>query len=110
MRIDFVTKDDLNEFRLVLLTDLTRLLKRADPAQPWLKSYEVRNLLKISAGTLHRLRSKGILPYLVVARWMISSPVRESRLPCARPFARSRKHAIQAASIKLPRSPTELES
>jgi hypothetical protein len=63
MRVDFVTKEDLNEFRLVLLTDLTRLLKRADPAQPWLKSYEVRKLLKISAGTLHRLRSKGILPY-----------------------------------------------
>ena len=63
MRVDFVTKEDLNEFRLVLLTDLTRLLKRADPAQPWLKSYEVRKLLKISAGTLHRLRAKGVLPY-----------------------------------------------
>ena len=61
--MDFVTKEDLNEFRLVLLTDLTRLLKRADPAQPWLKSYEVRKLLKISAGTLHRLRAKGVLPY-----------------------------------------------
>jgi len=58
-----VTKEDLNEFRLVLLTDLTRLLKRPEPAQPWLKSYEVRKLLKISAGTLHRLRAKGVLPY-----------------------------------------------
>jgi excisionase family DNA binding protein len=63
MRVDFVTKEDLNEFRLVLLTDLTRLLKRPEPAQPWLKSYEVRKLLKISAGTLHRLRAKGVLPY-----------------------------------------------
>ena len=63
MRVDLVTKEDLSEFRLVLLTDLTRLLKRPDLAQPWLKSYEVRKLLKISAGTLHRLRAKGILPY-----------------------------------------------
>jgi Helix-turn-helix domain len=63
MRVDFVTKEDLNEFRLILLTDLARLMKRADPAQPWLKSYEVRKLLKISAGTLHRLRAKGVLPY-----------------------------------------------
>ena len=63
MRVDFVTKEDLNEFRLVLLTDLTRLLKRPDPVQPWLKSYEVRKLLNISAGTLHRLRAKGVLPY-----------------------------------------------
>ena len=61
--MDFVTKEDLNEFRLVLLTDLTRLLKRAEPSQPWLKSYEVRKLLKISAGTLQRLRAKGVLPY-----------------------------------------------
>ncbi|WP_325587558.1 helix-turn-helix domain-containing protein [Puia sp.] len=63
MRVDFVTKEDLSEFRLVLLNDLARMLKRPDPPQPWLKSYEVRKLLKISAGTLHRLRAKGILPF-----------------------------------------------
>lgn len=63
MRVDFVTKEDLESFRVTLLADLVRMMKRADPAQPWLKSYEVRKLLKISAGTLHRLRSKGVLPY-----------------------------------------------
>ena len=61
--MELVTKEDLNEFRLVLLTDLTRILKRPEPTLPWLKSYEVRKLLKISAGTLHRLRAKGILPF-----------------------------------------------
>jgi excisionase family DNA binding protein len=63
MKVELVTKEDLDNFRLVLLTDLARLLKKADPARPWLQSYEVRALLNISAGTLHRLRAKGILPY-----------------------------------------------
>lgn len=63
MRVEIVTKEDLDQFRQVLLADLTRMLRRPDPVQPWLKSYEVRKLLKISAGTLHRLRSKGVLPY-----------------------------------------------
>lgn len=63
MRVELVTKEDLDNFRQTLLTDLVKMLKRPDPAQPWLKSYEVRKLLKISAGTLHRLRAKGILPF-----------------------------------------------
>jgi hypothetical protein len=63
MKVELVTKEDLDNFRLVLLTDLVRVLKRPDPAQPWMKSYEVRKLLKISAGTLQRLRVKGTLPY-----------------------------------------------
>jgi len=63
MRVELVTKEDLDHFRQTLLTDLVRMLKRPEPAQPWLKSYEVRKLLKISAGTLHRLRAKGVLPF-----------------------------------------------
>jgi len=63
MRVELVTKEDLDQFRQALLADLARMLKRPEPAQPWLKSYEVRRLLKISAGTLHRLRAKGTLPF-----------------------------------------------
>ena len=63
MRVELVTKEDLDQFRQTLLTDLARMLKRPDSVQPWLKSYEVRKLLKISAGTLHRLRAKGFLPF-----------------------------------------------
>jgi len=63
MRVEIVTKEDLDQFRQVLLADLARLMKRPDPVLPWLKSYEVRRLLKISAGTLHRLRAKGTLPF-----------------------------------------------
>ena len=58
-----MTKEDLESFRVTLLADLGRMMKRAEPVQPWLKSYEVRKLLKISAGTLHRWRAKGVLPY-----------------------------------------------
>ena len=62
MRVDFVTKEDLNEFRLVLLTDLTRLLKRADPAQPWRVHFPEPFLARyvrialLDAGILHLRR------------------------------------------------------
>lgn len=58
-----MTKEDLESFRVALLADLVRIMKVSDPVQPWLKSYEVRKLLKISPGTLQRLRTQGILPY-----------------------------------------------
>src|ERR1700754_842531 len=63
MKVEIVTKEDLESFRVSLLADLARMMKTPDPVQPWLKSYEVRQLLKISPGTLQRLRSQGILPY-----------------------------------------------
>ncbi len=61
--MEIVTKQDLESFRVSLLADLARLIKVPDLVQPWLRSYEVRKLLKISPGTLQRLRSQGILPY-----------------------------------------------
>jgi len=63
MRVELVSKEDLESFRVSLLADLAKLMKTPDPVQPWLKSYEVRKLLKISPGTLQRLRTQGILPY-----------------------------------------------
>jgi len=58
-----MTNEELERFKVSLLADLARMMKAPDPVQPWLKSYEVRKLLKISPGTLQRLRSQGILPY-----------------------------------------------
>ena len=63
MRVELVTKEDLDHFRQILLADLAKIMKRPNTTQPWLKSYEVRKLLKISAGTLHRLRANGTLPF-----------------------------------------------
>jgi hypothetical protein len=66
MPIEIITKADLEEFRLKLLEDIK--LIGGQPAEPkkWLKSYQVRNLLKISPGTLQTLRVNGALPYTKV--------------------------------------------
>lgn len=52
MLIDVITREDLNEFRNLLLNDLKQLIQpQSQQAKQWLKSYEVRKLLNISAGT-----------------------------------------------------------
>ena len=64
MAVEIVTKDDLNEFREKLLNDIKALLgKSVDEPKKWLKSYQVKNLLKISPGTLQNLRVNGTLGY-----------------------------------------------
>jgi hypothetical protein len=64
MAVEIITRDDLNEFRSLLLTDLKEMLN-AKPQQlkQWLKSGEVRKLLNISPGTLQNLRINGTLTY-----------------------------------------------
>lgn len=64
MHIQIITKDDLEDFREQLLSDIQDLLsKRHEEPKKWLKSYQVKNLLKISGGTLHTLRSNGTLKF-----------------------------------------------
>ena len=67
MLVEIITKADLEEFRLKLLEDI-KVLIGGQPAEPkkWIKSYQVRNLLKISPGTLQTLRVNGSLPYTKV--------------------------------------------
>ena len=64
MAIEVITREDLNEFRILLLSDLKELLK-ANPQQTkqWLKSKEVLKLLNISPGTLQTLRINKTLTY-----------------------------------------------
>ena len=64
MAVEVITREDLNEFRTLLLSDLKDLLKGKDeqPKQ-WLKSKEVRKLLNISPGTLQNMRINGTLSY-----------------------------------------------
>ena len=64
MAVEVITREDLNEFRTLLLTDLKELLKN-NPQQTkqWLKSGEVRKLLNISPGTLQTLRINKTLTY-----------------------------------------------
>jgi hypothetical protein len=60
-----VTLDDLEKFRVKLMMDIKMMLEGNLGKSPkrWLKSYEVRQMLKISPGTLHTLRSNGKIPF-----------------------------------------------
>lgn len=65
MSIEVVTKDDLQAFKAELLSDIKMLLQ-GGVHQPgrMLKSYQVKELLNISTGTLHKLRQNGTIPYV----------------------------------------------
>lgn len=64
MSVEIITKEDLQTFRVNLLDDIKALLNQgAAQSKEWLKSEEVKKLLKISAGTLQTLRIKGKLHY-----------------------------------------------
>jgi hypothetical protein len=55
----------LERFRQKLLIDLEEIIKAHLHITPkkWLKSHEVRKLLKISPGTLQHLKTVGTIPY-----------------------------------------------
>lgn len=71
MLIDLITREDLNEFRNLLLNDLKQLIQpQSQQAKQWLKSYEFRKLLNISAGTLQNLRINGTLAFTKIGGLM----------------------------------------
>jgi hypothetical protein len=71
MVIDVITREDLNEFRNLLLNDLKQLIQpQSQQVKKWLKSYEVRKLLNISAGTLQNLRINGTLAFTKIGGLM----------------------------------------
>lgn len=64
--IDFITREDLEQFKQELFAELRRPSLRPskqEPQKEWLKSYEVRKLLGISPNTLQSLRLNGTLPF-----------------------------------------------
>lgn len=64
MAAEIITSEDLREFKEELLGEIKSLLQETGGTQKqWLKSSEVRNLLKISPGTLQNLRVNGHLPF-----------------------------------------------
>lgn len=60
-----ITVDDLLQFKKQLLVELIAELKSQINIVPkkWLKSHEVRRILKISPGTLQTLKSSGVISY-----------------------------------------------
>ena len=64
MAIEVITREDLNEFRTLLLSDLNAMFNSKPQQQKqWIKSSEVRKLLNISSGTLQNLRINGTITY-----------------------------------------------
>ena len=62
MAVELITKDDLIKFKQEFFSELKQLLQGHNPEQKqWLKSYEVREMLGISRGTLQNLRTNGTL-------------------------------------------------
>jgi hypothetical protein len=60
-----ITVNDLVHFKKQLLDELLVAIKTQPGivSKKWMKSHEVRKLLKISPGTLQTLKSSGIIPY-----------------------------------------------
>lgn len=64
MPVEIVTKDDLTKFKSELIEDLRKVISGQPPeTKKWLKSYEVRRMLKISPGTLQNMRVNRTLPF-----------------------------------------------
>jgi hypothetical protein len=65
MSAQIITIEDLHQFKAEILKEIKKLVdENANPPFPkWLKSSEVRKLLRISPGTLQNLRTNGALPY-----------------------------------------------
>lgn len=64
MKVELITKEDLQQFRLELLRDLKEAIApQVHTERQWLRSADVRKLLKISPGTLQTLRISGQLPF-----------------------------------------------
>lgn len=60
-----LTVSDLLDFKDQLIADFRKILKEqvGQPGKKWLKAFEVRKLLNISAGKLQYLRDRGEIPY-----------------------------------------------
>lgn len=64
MSVNIITKEDLQEFKIELLEEIKDLFHIKTTQQKlWLRSSEVKELLKISTGTLQTFRRNGTLSY-----------------------------------------------
>ena len=73
MALEVITREDLNEFRTLLLNDIKTIVgttANSENTKQWLKSKEVRALLNISPGTLQNLRINGTLTYTKIGGLM----------------------------------------
>lgn len=66
-----ITREDLKQFKNELLAEIKQIIASGQgQSKQWLKSNEVRKLLKISPGTLQNLRINGMLHYTKIGGMM----------------------------------------
>ena len=60
-----VTIDDLHQLEKRIVKEILSALKVLlhTSSKKWMKSHEVRRMLKISPGTLQNLKTTGVIPY-----------------------------------------------
>jgi len=65
MNINLATTDDIEKAKAEIIEEMKKLLggDRSDATRKWLKSPEVRRMLKVSPGTLQNMRVNGTLPF-----------------------------------------------
>jgi len=68
MKIEIVTREDLQDFKKEIITSIREIINEQPAAVEsekyrWMRSAEVRKLFGISAGTLQNMRVNGSLPY-----------------------------------------------
>lgn len=64
MAISIITKEDLQQFKIELLEAIKEVLQGKITEQKlWLRTSEVKKMLKISSGTLQNLRINGTISY-----------------------------------------------
>ena len=67
MAAEIITREDLQLFKIELLTEIKALLQNQSKApDEWLRSSQVRKMLNISPNTLQALRVRGKLNYTKV--------------------------------------------
>ncbi|HZY37796.1 MAG TPA: helix-turn-helix domain-containing protein [Mucilaginibacter sp.] len=64
MAAEIITKEDLLQFEERLTSTIKSLLSgKGEPTPKWLKSYQVKNMLRISPNTLQKLRMDGTIRF-----------------------------------------------
>ena len=65
MALQVITTDDLIHFKNEMLTDIKTIFEKhlPDPYRKWVKTDELKKMLKVSNGTLQNLRINGTLKY-----------------------------------------------
>lgn len=70
-QIEIITKEDLQQFKNELIQEIRSFIKPVQPeSKEWLRSSDVRKMLKISPGTLQNLRINGTLRFTRIGKIM----------------------------------------